>query len=244
MSLLDAERPDAVVHGAALGRADRCEERPADAEAVNARLPGELAGLCRERGIRLVALSTDLVFAGGRAPFREQDAARSSGVYARTKAAGEEAVLAALPAAAVARISLVTGRGHGVRGTSSESVAWALREGRPVRLFTDEYRTPVDAASVVDAIARLLERGAAGRFHLAGPERLSRYELGLRTARALHLPEAPLRPARQAEYEGPDPRPADVSLDAGHARRELGWEPRPLDEALRESRLAPDRAGG
>ena len=202
-------------------------------------MPGTLGRLCRERALRLVALSTDLVFRGGRAFVREDDTPAPLSVYGRTKLAGEEAVLAACPSAAVVRIALTLGRGHGARGTSTESVAWALGAGRAVQLFTDEYRTPVDPESVADALARLLERGGSGRYHLGGPERLSRHDLGLRVARALGLPESGITAALQSDHEGPDPRAADVSLDSTRARRELGWEPRPIDEAIRESRMAP-----
>lgn len=232
-------RPQAIVHAAAIGRADHCQERPEEAERVNARLPGELARLCHERGLRLVALSTDLVFAGDRAFVREVDPASPLNVYGRTKLAGEEAVLEACPAAAVARVALVLGRGHGARGTSTESVAWALRAGRAVRLFTDEYRTPVDAGSLADGLERLLEKGGTGRYHLGGPERLSRYELGLRVARVLGLPEAGIEAARQGEYAGAELRAPDASLDSTRARRELGWEPAPVDDAIRTGRTAP-----
>ncbi|HVO10086.1 MAG TPA: SDR family oxidoreductase [Vicinamibacteria bacterium] len=238
--LLDATRPEAVLHAAVLGRAEACERHPQEAERTNAELPGRLGRLCRERGIRLVALSTDLVFDGTKAPADETVPPAPLGVYGRTKRAGEEAVFAACPGAAVARVALVVGRGHGPRGTASESIAWALQAGRPVRLFTDEYRTPVDAASVADGCRRLLVGRAAGLFHLGGPERLSRYELGLRVTLAMGLPETVLTPARQADHAGPDPRPGDVSLDSGRAWRELGWRPRPLEAALRESRRAPD----
>jgi dTDP-4-dehydrorhamnose reductase len=238
--LLDAERPAGVLHAAALGRADRCQERPDEAHASNVVLPGRLARECATRGIRLVALSTDLVFAGDAAPFAETDAPLPLGVYGRTKREGERAVLEVFPNAAVARVALVYGRGHGGRGTASESVAWALREGRPVRLFRDEHRTPVDAESVADAAARLLAGTARGLFHLGGPERLSRYELGLRLARALGLPESGLVAASQGDYAGADPRPPDVSLDSRRARRELGWEPRSVETALREGRTLPD----
>jgi dTDP-4-dehydrorhamnose reductase len=136
----------------------------------------------------------------------------------------------------VARLALTLGRGHGPRGTSTESVAWAIRAGRPLRLFTDEYRTPVDPESLADALVLLLERGGTGRFHLGGPERVSRHELGLRVARALGLPECGIVAGRQSDYGGPDPRAADVSLDSSRARRELGWRPRPIDEAIREGR--------
>jgi dTDP-4-dehydrorhamnose reductase len=238
--LLDTELPDAVVHAAVLGRADRCESRPDAAEAINARLPGELARLCRERGIRLVGVSTDLVFGGGSAFAREDDPPAPLSVYGRTKRKGEEALLAACPAAAVARVALVVGRGHGPRGTASESIAWALGAGRPVRLYADELRTPVDPESVADALLRLLAGTASGYFHLAGAERMSRLDLGRRVARALRLPESLLVAARQADHPGPDRRPADVSLDVSRARRALGWEPRPIDEALREGRAGPD----
>lgn len=239
--LLDAERPDAVVHAAVLGRVDQCQDGPAQAEATNATLPATVARLCRDRGLRLVALSTDMVFAGDRAPVREDDPARPLSVYGRTKRDGERAVLEALPQAAVARVALVYGRGHGPRGTSSESVAWSLRAGGRAVLFTDEHRTPIDPESVADAVARLLRRGGSGLYHLGGPERLSRYELGARVARLLGLDATLLVASRQDERPAPEPRPKDLSLDSGRARRELGWEPRPVDEALRDGRSAPER---
>jgi dTDP-4-dehydrorhamnose reductase len=162
-------------------------------------------------------------------------------LYGRTKLAGEEAALAACPSAAVVRVGLVLGRGHGARSTASEAVAWALRTGRSIRLFTDEYRSPIDPTSVAEAVSRLLmRRSATGRFHLGGPERLSRHELGLRVARVLGLRTEGIEAGAQADYDGPDRRAADVSLDSTRAWRELDWEPRSIDEAVREGRVAPD----
>jgi dTDP-4-dehydrorhamnose reductase len=234
--LLDETRPQAVVHAAVLGRADLCAARPDEAELVNARLPGFVAEACRERVLPLVALSTDLVFDGRRPYVGESDPARPLSVYGSTKRSGEQAVRAAWPRAAGARVALVLGRGHGPRATSSESVLRALRAGRSTTLYADEYRTPVDPESVADAVARILERNAEGLYHLGGPERLSRFELGRRVARAFGLSEDGLVPGAQAEHSGPDRRAPDVSLDSSRARRELGWAPRPLDAAIRESR--------
>ncbi len=140
-------------------------------------------------------------------------------------------------------MTLVVGRGHGPRGTASEAIAWALRAGRPLRLFADEYRTPVDPESVARAVSLLFRGKAAGRFHLGGAERVSRYELGLRVARGLGLPTHGIEAARQAEHVGPA-RPPDVSLDITRARRELGWAPRPLDEVLAEGRAEPGAEPG
>jgi dTDP-4-dehydrorhamnose reductase len=238
-ALLEATRPDAVVHAAVLGRADRCEEDPEQAEAVNARLPGLLARACRARGVRLVALSTDLVLDGRRSFSVEASALRPLSVYGQTKLRGEEAVLDAFPAAAVLRVALVVGRGHGPSPTASEAVAWALSGGGRPRLFVDEFRTPIDPESVAEGLCRLLRSGGTGRYHLGGLERLSRLELGRRVARILGLPEAGIEPGRQADHVGPEARPPDTSLDSSRARAELGWSSRPLDQALAESRRTP-----
>lgn len=235
--LFDEQAPDAVVHAAVLSRAEDCEARPDEAERVNAQLPGELARLCAKRRLRLVALSTDLVFAGVRPFVTEDAAAEPLSVYGRTKLAGERAVLAALPSAVIARIALVAGRGHGPKATSTEQVVQALAAGRSPRLYTDEYRTPVDAESVADAVARLVTGSASGLFHLGGPERLSRYQLGLRVAAAFGLRPDAVVPALQRDHPGLERRAPDVSLDSTRARRELGWQPRPVDQAIRDSRL-------
>jgi dTDP-4-dehydrorhamnose reductase len=233
---LDETRPAAVVHAAVMSRPDQCEARPEDAAAVNARLPGLVAAACAERGLRLVAISTDLVFGGERSWSREDDATGPCNEYGRSKLAGERAVLAACPTAAVARVALVLGRGHGSRATSSEGIVQALLAGRQPKLYTDEYRTPVDPESVAAALDRLLRSDLAGVVHLGGPERISRYELGVRVARAFGLPEDRLVRSLQAEHPTSDRRAPDTSLDSGRARRELGFAPRPIDEAIREGR--------
>lgn len=230
-------RPDAVVHCAALADADRCEADPELARRLNAEASAVLARGCWRHGQRLIAVSTDLVFDGARSFVRETDAAAPLLVYGLTKLAGEEAVLAEHAASAVVRVALLHGRGRAARPSASEAVAWSLRAGRTIRVFSDQYRTPVDCESVARAILALLASNVRGRFHLGGHERVSRHELALRTARALGLSPSLIEPVRQAELPLPAPRPADVSLDSSRARSELGWSPRPLDEGLRESRL-------
>jgi dTDP-4-dehydrorhamnose reductase len=238
-SALEQARPDAVVHCAAEGNVDRCEREPGRAERLNAEATADLARACRARGLRLVTFSTDLVLGGDRAFADEEVPPAPSLVYGRTKLAGEEAVLAEAPDAAVLRVALVAGRGHGPKATSTESVAWALRAGRPVRLYTDQVRTPVDSFSVADAVARALERPAAGRFHIGGPERLTRLELGLRVASVLGLPEDGIAAVTRDEMPQDGRRPGDTSLDSGRARRALGWEPRALADAIRDGRPGP-----
>jgi dTDP-4-dehydrorhamnose reductase len=230
---VEAARPDAVLHSAALADADRCEAEPALARRCNVEASAEIARLCRARGLRLVALSTDLVLGGDVAFSVEDPPARPVLVYGRTKLDAEEAILGESPGAVVLRVALVVGRGYGPRATASESVAAALAAGRRPRLFDDQYRTPIDPESVADAVGRVLQGTMAGRYHLGGAERLSRYELGQRVAQVLGLRGSFERVSQASQSVL---RPADASLDSSRARRELGWTPRPLDEAIRDGR--------
>jgi dTDP-4-dehydrorhamnose reductase len=102
----------------------------------------------------------------------------------------------------------------------------------------DEFRTPLDAESAAAALAALLRGKQTGVFHLGGAERVSRFELGQRVADAFGLSPHLLEPVPRSTHQGP-PRPVDVSLDSGRARRELGWAPRPLRESVPESRSEP-----
>jgi len=104
---IDWVRPDAVVHSAAFADADACEKNPERAEALNVRASRILARLCKDRGIRMVAISTDLVFGGDRPFAKEADAAKPIMEYGRTKLLGEEAALEGQ--AVVVRVSLVHG---------------------------------------------------------------------------------------------------------------------------------------
>lgn len=229
-------RPDAIVHSAAMADADQCERAPEDAQRVNVAASQAIARVCAQAAIRLVALSTDLVFDGSQAPYREEARGHSNLVYGQTKLAGEEALLGEYPEAAVVRVALVIGRGFGPRATASEAIAWRLASGQRVRLFSDQHRSPVAADSVADAIARLALGRQTGHFHLGGPERISRLELGLRVARVFGLPSDGIESVRQADSPVGAPRPQDVSLDSSRARHELDWAPLPLDEAIRSGR--------
>ena len=229
----DVARPDAVLHSAAIADPDRCDREPELARRINVDASAEVAARCGRRGLRLVTLSTDLVFDGERALSSEETPPRPILYYGHTKLDAEGAVLAASPDAVILRVALVIGRGYGSRKTATEAVAATLAAGGRPRLFHDQYRTPIDPDSVADAVTRVFARPVSGRFHLGGAERISRFDLGQRVARVLGLPE---HLERTDEASQAVRRPRDASFDSGHARRELGWEPRPLDDAIRDGR--------
>lgn len=235
--ILQRIRPEAVIHCAALADADLCELKPALARRENQEATGTLASACVKASARLITISTDLVFDGASAFENESSPPGPLMHYGRSKVGAEEATLKSSPAFVVLRVALLLGRGHGPRLSASESVARRLRRGEVVNLFEDEWRTPVDPGSVAEAVrAVLLRPHLGGRFHISGAERITRFDLGMRTASVFGLDPSLIRRARRNAHSGA-PRPADVSLDSSRARLELGWSARPLDLAIREGRL-------
>ena len=89
----------------------------------------------------------------------------------------------------------------------------ASERDEPQVFFEDEFRTPIDYATAARTLIRLAENQAGGMVHVAGRERVSRYELMQRAARALGLDPDLVRANRRQDARLAEPRPADVSLD-------------------------------
>jgi dTDP-4-dehydrorhamnose reductase len=210
-------RPDVVLHAAALARVADCHFDPERAHCINAAPSATLAALADAASVRFVQVSTDLVFDGERGGYRESDPANALSIYGRTKAAAEAAALAA-PRSAVARLSLLYGLSLTGRPSFYDEQIAALRGGRPVTLFRDEWRTPLDLPTAARALLALATSDVVGLIHIGGPERLSRLEMGERLAAALGVDATCLIAANRADVLAPEPRPRDCSLDSSRWR--------------------------
>jgi len=219
--LVNEFAPFALVNCAAMARLDDCDADSARARRTNSELPTALARLACERDFRLVHLSTDLVFGARAAPVggnREDDETGPTSLYGRTKLDGERGVLAVGGRAVVARLPLLCGDSLGRGLGASDSLRATVARGARPRLYTDEWRTPLDVEDAARALVELATLDHTGILHVAGPARMTRYDLGLRAlraaghARAEDLVDPALRDAAR------EIRPADASLDATRAR--------------------------
>jgi dTDP-4-dehydrorhamnose reductase len=221
---LDGLRPARILQCAALSSAADAEARPELARALNVDLPASVALWCARTGARLVHVSTDLVF-GGREPpatgFREEDPPAPLSVYGRSKAAGEAAVLEACPSALVVRLPLLCGDSFGRGRGASDSLLAAIARGERPTLFSDEWRTPLDVADAARALVELAGADASGLLHVAGPDRLSRHELGLVVLQSRGMSAeaaaAAIRSGTRSEAGMERVRARDASLDARRA---------------------------
>ena len=227
-----AARPDVVIHGAALARIADCQRDPPRARQINVAATAMLAEECARSGARLVFVSTDLIFDGERGDYRETDEPSPLSVYGRTKRDAENIIRAA-PNTVVARLSLLYGPSLNGHSSFFDEQTAVLRTGRKVTLFTDEWRTPLDLVTAARALAALAVSDRTGILHIGGPERLSRYEMGLRLAASLGVDASVIVGATRDSVPSPEPRPRDTSLDSSRWRAAfpaLAW-PRYLENA-------------
>ncbi len=211
--------PQLVIHCAALSQSPACQKNPALAHRLNIEVTALLAELAAE--VPFVFFSTDLVFDGRTGNYDESAAVNPLGVYAETKAAAERIVLAN-PRHTVVRTSLNGGASPtGDRGFN-EQLRRAFAGGAPLNLFTDEFRNPIHAAVTARATWELAGKKQPGLYHLAGGEKMSRWEIG----RILAARWPQLRPKLVAgslkDYQGA-PRSPDTTLNCGKIQRLLSF---------------------
>lgn len=224
-------RPDAVIHTAAASSPNYCQEHPEISRKINFEASLNIAGLCADYGIPLVFTSTDLVFDGLNAPYREEDSVSPVNVYAEHKVMAEEGVIKAYPSAAVCRMPLMFGIPSPAYRSFMQTMLSALREGRELRLFENEIRTPVSGQTAVEGCLLALKK-VKGLIHLGGRERISRYHFGLLMMDVFGISEARLIRCKYEDIPMPAPRSPDVSLDSSRAMA-LGFKPLSLREELK-----------
>lgn len=222
VELLSDVRPETVIHAAytrsALGRDVIAASRI-------------VAEACRTSGAALVHLSTDAVFSGDDAPYFEDDDPDPICEYGRAKAKAEAIVRAVVPDAAIVRTSLLVATDP--PDPRSAALVERLRDG-PVELYVDELRTPMlvdDLADQLWELRMLPRKERVGPWHMAGPEVLSRYAIGLLIARYVGMDAGNVVPV-ESPRDVADPRPKDLRMTTWRADAALVARARPFSAAF------------
>lgn len=184
-------------------------------------------------GAHFVQISSDAVFSGADGPYRESAPPDPITPYGAAKAAAETAVRAILPSATIIRTSLIIGDNG---ASEHERLTHAAVRGESV-LYRDDRRCPIHVSDLAEAIKELALRHEPGIFHIAGPDAISRYELGRLIAERDGLDPDRIKSANRADLRHPGPH--DVRIDSTASRSILRTRIRGAREFARSSRLQP-----
>jgi dTDP-4-dehydrorhamnose reductase len=199
---------DIVVNAAAWTAVDEAETHEAQAFSVNAVGAANLARACSAAGARMVQLSTDYVFAGdATTPYAEDDPSAPRSAYGRTKAAGEWAVRAHLPAASwVVRTAWLYGA-HGPNFAAT--MARLATERDTVSVVDDQRGQPTWTVDLASAIVAMVGAEAAfGTYHVTSSGDTTWFGYAQAVFAGLGLDTARVRPTTTDAFPRPAPRPA------------------------------------
>jgi dTDP-4-dehydrorhamnose reductase len=230
---------DVVINCAAYTNVDGAESDEAGAYAVNAAGPEHIARACARVGARLIHVSTDYVFsgdfgAGEPRPYEPGDETDPRGVYARSKLAGERAVLAALPEASEGTVVRTAWVYTGGAGKDFVAVMRRLAAGDgPVDVVDDQTGSPTYVADLAAALLQVADDRVPGPIlHAANGGEVSRFGQARAVFEECGADPARVRPVSTARFPRPAPRPAYSAL-GGRQSAAAGLVPlRPWRAAL------------
>ena len=216
-SVLSMILPDIVVHTAGLSDLKKCESSHELALRTNVEGTRNIVNWIRDMAQkpRLLFMSSDYVFDGERGDYREDDVPNPQTFYGMTKLTSENDISSSLDDYIICRSAGVYGRGGNFFKFVSESIA----EGREIEVFRDVQSTPTYIDYLLDCLGRLIEQDFRGVIHVAGRERVSRYEFALAVAEVLGRSTAHVRPVRQPPGGLIS---KDSSLNSEYVRKLLG----------------------
>jgi dTDP-4-dehydrorhamnose reductase len=226
---------DVVVNCAAYTNVDGAESDEERAYAVNAAGAGYIARACERVGARLIHVSTDYVFDGQASrPYEVDDEAAPLSVYGRTKLAGEQAVLTALPQATVVRTSWLYTGGD---GKDFVAVMRRLAAGDgPVNVVDDQTGSPTYVGDLVGALLQLVDGEVhAPLLHAANGGAVNRFDQARAVFEGVGADPERVHPVSTLEFPRPAPRPPYSALSS-RASEQAGLTPlRPWRDALAEA---------
>lgn len=214
MARLVAEtHPDVILHTAALSDTGYCEAHPEESYRANVQLPLWLAEAAAGQGCKLVAFSSDQVYAGVDCdgPLPEEIPLAPANVYGRHKLEMEQRVMDVLPDAVLLRATWLydlPGYGLPIRGNLPLNLFHAALHGKPVIFSSRDYRGVTYVRQAVENLLPVLEL-PGGVYNFGSENDLDMLATARRFCDALHIAPELL----------PGDRARNLAMDTAKAQR-------------------------
>lgn len=227
-------KPTHVIHTAAITNVDYCELNPEECIEMNTVAVRKLVKVANLINAHFQLLSTDFVFDGAKGNYKETDEVGPLSVYARSKVNAEKILIEGENTNwSIVRTIIVYGTGNHL--SRSNIICWAkdaLTKGQELTIVDDQFRAPTWADDLAWACLRICELNKTGIYHISGPETMSIYELVSRIAKHFKLDQSKVKASKSSELNQPAKRPPHTGFDLSKAKRDLGYQPKTVEETL------------
>lgn len=228
-------QPDVIVHVAAMSKPDECHVNRDACLLQNVTATAYLLDAAEKCASHFIYLSTDFIFGEG-GPHAEEDLPDPLNFYGESKLMAEKLVQDYAGPYTIVRPVFIYGKQwEGMRPSFIQWVQQQLQAGKPIKVVSDQLRTPTYAPDICKGIHRIIEAQKTGVYHLAGKDILSPYRMALMVARVLGLNQSLIEEVDSRSFPEPVRRSSKSGLKINKAFRELNYQPHSFEEALRKS---------
>lgn len=227
-------KPDVIINTAAITNVDVCHLERDLCRKVNVDAVRDLVAICEAKNIHLIHLSTDFVFDGESGPYAEDAILKPISFYGESKYEAEKIIQGSVCRWTILRTILV----YGVTANMSRSniVLWAksaLEKRESIKVVNDQWRMPTLALDLAEACLLVVEKEAAGIFHISGNEMMSVYELVQKVAEYWNLDQALILSVSSGGLNQEAKRPRKTGFILQKAISILGYRPHSFSEGLK-----------
>jgi dTDP-4-dehydrorhamnose reductase len=233
--LLISEKPEIVIHAAAMTQVDECELQQDQCFNINVNGTAHVLSQTEPHSQIIIYISSDFVFDGEKGNYTEEDPLNPVNWYGYTKTMAEALIKASTIPWAIVRTSLVYG--NSLNGTRKNIIAWVkdkLTKKETIKVVDDQLRTPTYVEDLAKGVLLIMEKKLTGIFHLSGKDILSPYSMAGKTAAHFFLDKDLIERVNASVFTQPAKRPPVTGLSIEKARNQLGYEPLSFEEGLKK----------
>jgi len=220
-SQLTLLKPDVIIHLAGIKDLNFSQKNKEITYNINVNGTKNLIEACKGSGTKMIFLSTDYVFDGQKGLYKEEDRVNPQTYYGVTKVEAEKLIRDSLDNYAIIRTGGVFGAYDKAMSPLFSWLLDNLKAGRPIEAFVDVYNSPTPLKVLGDGIEKLIKTDKTGVFHIAGPERINRFDFFKKIAAHFGFDEDLIKPIKNKDSDQSFLRPKDISLDTSRAKAAL-----------------------
>lgn len=228
-------QPHLVIHSAAMSKPDECHLDQVACLLHNVTATEHLIEAASKTSARMLYVSTDFIF-GENGPHAETTIPNPLNFYGQSKLMAEEKVRASGLDYHIIRPVFIYGKyWEGMRPSFIQWVAQNLEAGKPIKVVSDQLRTPSYVQDLCKGIELVFSGPSNTEYHLAGKDRISPYEMALTVARVKNLDVSLITAVTADSFPELVQRAKFSGLKIDKAVQELGYDPVDFETGVRLS---------
>jgi len=239
LQIVEEHHPDIIIHSAAYTAVDLAESEEDQAYKVNAVGTRNLAIAAEQVGAKICYISTDYVFDGyGTKPYKEYDNTNPTGVYGKSKRAGEILVQSLSTKYFIVRTSWV----YGLHGNNFVKTMLKLAQDRDqLKVVHDQIGSPTFTEDLAAFLLQLVVTEKYGIYHASNSGTCSWCDFAKAIFEQSKL-SVQVIPCTTDEFPRPAPRPKYSVMDHLSIRTNGFEDLRPWRDALKDFLYKLERA--